>query len=406
MPAEPCFFPEFLPDSDDFLCLSPTRDTGRHHVYLASLRPGEAADGVRLMQTDSAPHYTPAGGGRLLFVRNDNLYWQRLNRASRALEGAPELVLAGVASQPAGSFRADFSVSRSGTIAWRPGTAASTQATTFDRQGTRLGTSGPLGAHVSVVLSPDGTRLLASGGERSWLLDVGQPGRVILPPDVTWFDWSVDGTSVVGIEPGRKLVERDVDASEIRSRDDLPDMANLLRQDLSRDGKTLLSMGVGGRGLFAVDLEHTTTERRVKPLLDEEVPAFDARFSPDDRWIVYATREANPTGTLFVQAFPGPGRRREIAPIGVDPEWRGDGKEIVYLGPDRGVWSVAVERTGDELRFGVPQRLFSPVRIPTTIVGHRQLAVTADGSRFFIAEAVEQPDAVIHVTNTWLTDRR
>ena len=61
-------------------------------IYLATLRDGRAADPVLLMKNATAARYTPAGGGRILFVRNDNLYAQRLNRTARKLEGEPELV--------------------------------------------------------------------------------------------------------------------------------------------------------------------------------------------------------------------------------------------------------------------------------------------------------------------------
>ena len=98
-------------------------------------------DPVKLMHNPTSVHYTPAGGGRMLFVRNDNLYSQRLNLKERKLEGDPELVQQDVASAP-GFALADFSVSRSGLVAWRPGTQALSQVTAFDRQGKLVGTSG------------------------------------------------------------------------------------------------------------------------------------------------------------------------------------------------------------------------------------------------------------------------
>ena len=79
-------------------------------IYLATLRDGRAADPVLLMKNATAARYTPAGGGRILFVRNDNLYAQTLNRTARKLEGEPELVQQRVASSPA-FYAAHFSVS-------------------------------------------------------------------------------------------------------------------------------------------------------------------------------------------------------------------------------------------------------------------------------------------------------
>jgi hypothetical protein len=67
-------------------------------IYLATLRDGRAADPVLLMKNSTAVGYAPAGGGRILFVRNDNLYAQTLNRTTRTLEGEPELMQPRVAS--------------------------------------------------------------------------------------------------------------------------------------------------------------------------------------------------------------------------------------------------------------------------------------------------------------------
>ena len=86
------------------------------------------------MKNATAVRYTPAGGGRILFVRNDNLYAQTLNRTTRTLEGEPELIQQRVASSPS-FYAAHFSVSRTGVVAWRPGTAGLSQVTIFDRRG-------------------------------------------------------------------------------------------------------------------------------------------------------------------------------------------------------------------------------------------------------------------------------
>ena len=97
-------------------------------IYLATLRDGRGADPVLLMKNATAARYTPAGGGRILFVRNDNLYAQTLNRTTRTLEGEPELIQQRVASSPS-FYAAHFSVSRTGVVAWRPGTAGLSQVT-------------------------------------------------------------------------------------------------------------------------------------------------------------------------------------------------------------------------------------------------------------------------------------
>jgi Tol biopolymer transport system component len=230
----------------------------------------------------------------------------------------------------------------------------------------------------------------------------------MLPAAVAnWFDWSHDGQRVVGLQDDGTVVERGLDAAgETRVRTKIPAAAGQQPQDLSPDGQMMLFVGSGLRGVFSADLTDTSPAPPVKTLVDENILAFDARFSPDGRSILYSIREGGGS-SLFIQPFPGPGRRRQVAQVGTDPEWRRDGKEILYLGPERGVWAVAIEGTGNDATFGKPVRLFGPVRIQPAILALRQLALSADGTRIFLPEAIEQPDAgVIHVTNVWLHSRR
>jgi hypothetical protein len=192
--------PFFLPNGNDFLFLLEPADSGEPEVYLATLRGDEVVDAVLLLKNETAARYTPAGGGRLLYIRNDNLYSQRLNRSTRALEAEPELVLRSVGSLPGNAMNMGyFSVSRTGTIAWKPGVADLAQATVFDRRGERIATSGSASAITSLVLSPDETRLLLYSIRGGWVTEAGGSGRVPLPTGVRWFDWASDSDTVVGV---------------------------------------------------------------------------------------------------------------------------------------------------------------------------------------------------------------
>jgi hypothetical protein len=249
------WYPEFLPGGEDFLFeFVPFQKAEDAGVYLATLRGGRADSVALLVKNGTAARYTPSGD-RLLYVQNDRLYSQKLNRTTRRLEGEAELVVDGVASQPAMTVhRADFSVARDGTIAWRPGTAALTQVTTFDRHGKILGTSGPPQSAESIVLSADETRLLAFAQEGAWLLEVDQPGRIALPRGPLWFAWSYDGLKILG-HGDRTIVETPADGSGTQrivgpypSRIGLP-------YDVSPDGMSMVTMAAGGGPMFTVRQE-------------------------------------------------------------------------------------------------------------------------------------------------------
>lgn len=106
---------------------------------------------------------------------------------------------------------------------------------------------------------------------------------------------------------------------------------------------------------------------------------------------------------LFVQPFPGPGARQQIASGGSSAVWRGDGKEILYFAGD-GVMSISVTRAGNDLHFSEPRLLFSGLRKPPGFVRiSLPLAVSADGPRIFWPQAPEakEPD-IIHVRMGWM----
>ena len=172
-------------------------------IYLATLRDGRAADPVLLMKNATAVRYTPAGGGRILFVRNDNLYAQTLNRTTRTLEGGPELIQQRVASSPS-FYAAHFSVSRTGVVAWRPGTAGLSQVTIFDREGKEIGTAGPPTVVQTLRLAPDETRLLVGFNATAWLLEPGRPGRQQLEQGDLGTLWSPEGSKLIVTDPRKR----------------------------------------------------------------------------------------------------------------------------------------------------------------------------------------------------------
>ena len=121
-------------------------------------------------------------------------------------------------------------------------------------------------------------------------------------------------------------------------------------------------------------------------------------LSPDAKWIAYASDESG-RSEVYVQAFSeegAPSERKWL--ISTDgghwPKWRRDGKELLYLTPDRAIVAVDVT-TGATFRHGSPKLLFAPgIRTPEA-----RFDVTKDGRRFIIpiafTEAGSEPARVI-----------
>jgi serine/threonine protein kinase len=394
--------PEFLPGGEDFLFLfapGPIDDMENCAIYLATLRKNKLMNPVVLLRNATAAQYTPAGGGRILFVREDKLYSQKLDRNARKVEGEAVLIVGEVTSVPGGGTnRGDFSVARTGTIAWRPGRAALNQVATYDRQGHRIGATGPPGTITALRLSPDERQLLAG----RWVLDDNQQGRAALPAGTSWFGWSPDGSNIIGFRRPDQFVETSATGSqEVRGLAGSNRASGLVIPiDISSDAKWLLGIPSGGRSILAESMQGPAT--RTEPMVVVQTGELlgSPHFSPDGRWIVYYARDPQtPTARgLYVQPFPGPGPRRQIATGGMCPEWRRDGREIVYLTPEGEIQSVAVESDGSNLRFGTPQKLFFIPRKIATTSASRPIAVTRDGSRIYILQPVEQPDSnLIHI---------
>ena len=381
-------YPEFVPGTNDFIAWADSGG-GDGTVVLATMAGGTITGATPLFKNETAAAFTAAGDGQLLFVKNDNLYAQRLNVASRAVEGEPRLVVRGVSSQPA-LARADFSVAANGTIAWRPGTAALAEVTAFERSGMPIGTAGPPGALDSIYLSPseDG-RLLAATDSTGWLASAGDTGRTSLPSDVQWQLWLPDGR-LAGTR-GRDLVARKDDSGTIETLGKLADGIEAVWA-LSADGQTILGR-IGSRIAWA-PIAGMSSPGAWKRLADSDEIHSDGSFSPDGRFVLYDTDAG-----IYVEPVAGPGRRQRIAPAGaIDPVWRGDGREIAFV-QSGAVWTVPVTMRGNTPTFGTPQKLFEGARrAPASVFQSRSLAESRDGSRFYLLQAVQQPAAnVIHV---------
>jgi hypothetical protein len=351
------YYPEFLPGGEDFLFAYVAPGSTETQIYLATLNSGRALNPRLLMRNETAAAFTPALGGRLLFVRNDNLYSQKLDLRTRQLGGDAELVQENVASY-AGTRIAYFTVARNGTLVWRSGTAVNSQVTIFDRKGNRLGIAGGPAPVNVIALTPDESRLAIASEAGAWIVDAHGPGLTPIKygEDFPGLFWSPDSSRIL----------------------------------FRRDGKLweILTDG-SGRTRQVADSVIETANR--EPELAGGEVSDNLALSPDGSWVAYTPRRGF---ALNAQPVSGATVPRQIATNAFFPVWRADGKEILYL--DRGrlmIMSVGVMGAGKDLSFGDPQALFS-VRLPLgTNSGSKTLAVSRDGSRIYVLQSTEESDA-------------
>jgi hypothetical protein len=137
------------------------------------------------------------------------------------------------------------------------------------------------------------------------------------------------------------------------------------------------------------------------PFIATQAIEVQGQISPDGRWMAYASDESGRL-EVYVTRFPDKRGHWQISSTGgTQPTWRGDSKEIYYLGPDQALMSVAVQ-AGDSFESGAPTALFHagfPMLVPAYWANY---APSADGNRFLVSELVtETASTPINVVLNW-----
>jgi dipeptidyl aminopeptidase/acylaminoacyl peptidase len=180
-------------------------------------------------------------------------------------------------------------------------------------------------------------------------------------------------------------------------------------QDWSLDGRLLLysvSDPKTRSDLWALPL---TGDRKPFPVLQTGFEEVQGQFSPDGRWIAYAS---NDTGRyeIYVRPFPGPSGKFPISTGGgVYPRWRRDGRELFYVASDNKLMAVSIPVTTDArtLNPGAPVALFSTrLAIGSNVVvgGYNskpQYAVSSDGRFLMNVTAEEVAPSPITLVLNW-----
>jgi Tol biopolymer transport system component len=202
--------------------------------------------------------------------------------------------------------------------------------------------------------------------------------------------WSPDGSRIIfsSLRAGRRdlYIKNSTSASqeELLLESDAPKRPG----DWSRDGRFLLYTHVEPKTLSDIWVLPLAGDRKPEPVIQTRFSEVMPRFSPDGRYIAYISTESG-RHEVYVQSFPVSGRKWQISTnTGVQPMWRGDGRELFFISLTNDVMAVPVSPSKDGgLEVGVPQKLFTA--LPTILYGRRNAwSVTPDGQRFLIVNAV------------------
>jgi Tol biopolymer transport system component len=141
-----------------------------------------------------------------------------------------------------------------------------------------------------------------------------------------------------------------------------------------------LQPAAGGSGLVLIP----ASGGKIVPFLAAKADATNGQISPDGKWVAYASNESG-DWEIYVTTFPTAAGKWQVSRGGgIEPRWRGDGKEIFYIGAGATLTAVPVstERT---FSTGNPTPLFqSQFRAQVSSTDLFTYDVTKDGQRFLV----------------------
>jgi Tol biopolymer transport system component len=402
-PGEPAHGrPVFLPDGRRFLYSTSPGPDGMRRVYAATI----GTPGRKLVLTTDSSNVLYAAG-HLLLLRGTTLTAVPYDVDRAEVTGA-DIPLAEQleVTQVTGRFGI-FDVSDDVLVYRTTSTLSAHQLAWFDRSGIRTGLLGEPASHQSLEMIPGGTRVVLS------ILDPTQRTRDIWAFDLTrdirtrlTFD-RAEERSAVPSPDGREMIFNSfrTGALELYRKPSsgagaetllLEDRRSKDPMDWSPDGRYLLYRVTGDTGGNDIWMLPLSGDRTPMPLAATSFNENYARFSPDGRWIAYASDESGQVEVYVVPFPPGDGKWQVSTAGGSFPRWRGDGRELFYVGADGTLTAVAVAGSGGAFEAGRPQSLFK-VALPVT-PGYPYVA-TRDGQRFLINTDIAPPVPITVLTN-------
>jgi Tol biopolymer transport system component len=388
--------PELLPD-------------GRGLLYTAQFEHGverwftalnEPARRKRVLSGVARAQYHRSG--RLLYARDGELFAESFDAARGELLGSPSRLGQVAMNSPwSGLFCASPSV-----LAYIEGGNRLRELKWFDRKGTLLGTlgGGPR-SYWEVRLSPDDSRAAVAVSEqptgRIWIADLA---RGVITPAIESAGhplWSPDGRSIYhsrGMEDGVWRIHR-------RPLDGVSPSALLLDSPVDVWPKTVTPDGtvllyISGEPSFNNQLHALTLlgEPRSELLMKVDHSIEGVEISPDGRWLAYISNETG-DWEVFVAPY-----RREGQPVristagGLEPRWRGDGRELFYATPGDQLMAVTLEQADGKIKVGDPTSLFHAGVMNPYFADYD---VTRDGQRFLVITRAEGSRGSLKIVLNW-----
>jgi eukaryotic-like serine/threonine-protein kinase len=392
--------PQWLPDGRHFLFTR--RDEEPRRLYAAAIDRPDLP--VPVLEFDQASIEEPSAvystAGFLILNRAGALGLQGFDPTTLRIAG-PVLPI----GNPAGAPRHWFAVSAAGrtVLALNPPTGETggtpgdpiSRLLWVDRAGRVTGQLAAPARYWTLRLSRDGQRALVNPDLELWTIDARTASRTRLAQGVfgVWMPGDrmvlYRGQGGLWITPstGEGVPRRIIESRE----------GEIDPLDVSPDGRLVAATIRGEYGdadIWLIGLEDGSRRRFSATRFDER----QASFSPDGRWIAYAS---NATGRYEVYARQVDGEAAAIqlsADGGEHPLWRADGEEVFFVSPTDEIVAVDVTPLARTGLAGPPQVLFRMVTNDIVREEFPAYAVSPDGQRFLVnTPATPEPLTLIQI---------
>ncbi len=380
-------WPDLLPGGESVIfTIGSNKSPGNYDDGKIALLDRKSGQIRILLEGGSMARYCPPG--YLLYVRSRSLLAVAFDLRRRQIVGEPFPVPEKIAGDPSSGI-GYFAAAGDGSLVYVPGAAVASESKLVltDRQGAATELPLPPRQYRFPRFSPDGTRIAFSIGsgrgadDEVWTyqLSGGVLTRLTFSGGNFCPIWSADGMRLAYVSAravNEGLYARSADGSGAEEWL-FGDFTARLPSDWSRDGKTLLfthpSNQVWLAALKGPKAQSASDSHIIEP------SAYGGVFSPDDRWIAYASAVSGAVAEIFVQAADGSAAKWQLTTDGGQlPAWAGN--EIFFIQGGSRVRVIPVQ-SQPVFSAGKPETLFEG-QFELRTAPLRNYDVTKDGKRF------------------------
>jgi eukaryotic-like serine/threonine-protein kinase len=402
-------WPLFLEDGDHFLFwagnFGNTKDDRLSGIYASSL------DGKDRRLVTFAHSSFGIDSSHLFYADDErHVVSVAFDTVKAIVLGNPMVVANSIGFQPS-TYWVALTTAKNGTLIYNTSAGAALSALTWmDRSGKDLGRIGEPAVMCNPAISPDGSRFAVDISDQKannvdiWLEStkgVSNSRFTFEPAEEVAAVWSRDGKTVAYRSAGNS---QELSGLMLKPASGLEHEKRLLKVRPS-DDIIPNSWSPGDKEIMFTRQSVSGNHLELVPAAGGDPTPFQSgpgsqingQISADGKWVVYASDESG-NWEIYVTTFPGAAGKWQVSRGGgSEPRWRGDGKEIFYLGPTGMLTAVPVSTEGG-FSSGSPSPLFQfhgRAGISSTDVFSYD--VSKDGKRFLVNRYVK-PERITPLT--------